>query len=126
MYNEIKGSHSGMAASTFKIGFSMDFELRKYLTKNPAEHINKLMEQIEKYKRLENDQLQAWLKEKLVMSKKKKKKGEKDGFTTPNVDTVFCLTPIHDAKSQKKKIEKSANYKFQSHKRVTNKCNIIG
>ena len=35
----------------------MDFELRKYLTKNPAEHINKLMEQIEKYKRLENDQL---------------------------------------------------------------------
>ena len=56
-----------MAASTFKIGFSMDFELRKYLTKNPAEHINKLMEQIEKYKRLENDQLQAWLKEKLVV-----------------------------------------------------------
>ena len=98
MYNKIKGSHSGMAASTFKIGFSMDFELRKYLTKNPAEHINKLMEQIEKYKRLENDQLQAWLKEKLVMSKKKKKKkGEKDGFTTPNVDIVFCLTPIHDA-----------------------------
>ena len=123
MYNEIKGSHRGMAASTFKIGFSMDFELRKYLTKNPAEHINKLMEQIEKYKRLENDQLQAWLKEKLVMSKKK---GEKDGFTTPNVDTIFCLTPIHDANSQKKKIEKSANYKFQSHKRVTNKCNIIG
>ena len=57
MYNEIKGSHRGMAASTFKIGFSMDFELRKYLTKNPAEHINKLMEWIEKYKRLENDQL---------------------------------------------------------------------
>ena len=93
----------------------MDFELRKYLTKNSAEHMNKLMERIEKYKRLENDQLQAWSKGKLIMPKKKKKKGEKDGFTTPNVDTVFCLTPIHDAKS-KKKIEKSANYKFQSHK----------
>ena len=115
MYNEIKGSHSGMAASTFKIGFSMDFELRKYLTKNPAEHINKLMEQIEKYKRLENDQLQAWSKGKLIMSKKKKK-GEKDGFTTPNVDTVFCLTPIHDAKSQKKKSKKVQITSFKATK----------
>ena len=78
MYNEIKGSHRGMAASTFKIGFSMDFELRKYLTKNPAEHINKLMERIEKYKRLENDQLQAWSKGKLIMSKKKKKERRMD------------------------------------------------
>ena len=91
MYNEIKGSHSGMAASTFKIGFSMDFELRKYLTKNPAEHINKLMEQIEKYKRLENDQLQAWLKEKLVMSKKKKKKKERKMDSPPPMLILYFV-----------------------------------
>lgn len=51
-----------MAASTFKIGLSMHSELRKSLTKNLAEHMHKLMEWIEEYKRLEDDQLQAWSK----------------------------------------------------------------
>lgn len=62
LYNKIRRSHSSMVASTFKIGLSMDSELRKSLTKNPVEHMHKLMEWIEEYKRLEDDQLQAWSK----------------------------------------------------------------
>lgn len=36
LYNENRGSHGGVVANTFKIGFPVDSELRKFLTKNPA------------------------------------------------------------------------------------------
>ena len=55
LYNEIGRSHSGVATRTFKIGLQVEFELRKSLTKNPAKDMHKLMEQIKKYKRLEDD-----------------------------------------------------------------------
>ena len=67
----------------------MDFELRKYLTKNSAEHMNKLMERIEKYKRLENDQLQAWSKGKLIRPKKKKKKERRMDSPPPMLILYF-------------------------------------
>ena len=44
LYNEIGGSHGGVAANTFKIGLPVDSELRKSLTKNPTEDMDNLME----------------------------------------------------------------------------------
>ena len=44
LYNEIGGSHGGVASNTFKIGLPVDSKLRKSLTKNPTEDMDNLME----------------------------------------------------------------------------------
>ena len=48
-----------MAISTFKVGLHIDFDLRALLTLRPVTDMHKLMERMEEYKRLKDDQLQA-------------------------------------------------------------------
>ena len=55
LYNEIGGDNGGIATSTFKVGLPIDFDLRALLALKPI--TNKLMERIEGYKRLKDDQL---------------------------------------------------------------------
>ncbi|XP_050246963.1 uncharacterized protein LOC126694630 [Quercus robur] len=57
LYNEIGRGNEKIAASTFRMGFPEDSELRELLTKRPPEDMRQLIRCIEEYKRLEDDRL---------------------------------------------------------------------
>ena len=48
-----------MAISTFKVGLHAEHGLRKSLTGKPVTNVRQLMDQIDKYKRVEEDQQQG-------------------------------------------------------------------
>ena len=56
MYNEIEGNFDDVAISTFKSGLPIEHGLRKSLTGKPVTSLHQLMDQIDKYKRVEEDQ----------------------------------------------------------------------
>ena len=66
MFNEIKGEHDDVAISTFKAGIPAEHDLRKSLTGKPVTSIRQLMDQIDKYRRVEEDQLQGKGKAKVI------------------------------------------------------------
>ena len=55
MYNEMDGNFDDVAISTFKSGLPTEHGLRKSLTGKPVTSIRQLMNQIDKYKRVEED-----------------------------------------------------------------------
>ena len=55
MYNEIKGNYE-VAISTFKSGLPTEHSLRKSLTGKPITNLGQLMDRIDKYKKIEEDQ----------------------------------------------------------------------
>ena len=57
MFNEIKGEHDDVAISTFKAGLPGEHDLRKSLTGKPVTNVHQLMDRIDKYGRVEEDQL---------------------------------------------------------------------
>ena len=57
MFNEIDGSYDDMAISTFKVGLPADHDLRKSLTGKPVTSVRLLMDRIDKYMMIEEDQL---------------------------------------------------------------------
>ena len=64
MFNE--GEHDDVAISTFKAGLPADHDLRKSLTGKPVTSVHQLMDRIDKYRRVEEDQLQGKGKTKVV------------------------------------------------------------
>ena len=59
MYNEMDKSHDDVAISTFKSGLPTEHGLRKSLTGKLITSVRQLMDRIDKYKRVEEDQLQG-------------------------------------------------------------------
>ena len=55
MYNEIDDDFEDVAISTFKVGLPNEHGLRKSLTGKPVTIVRQLMDQIDKYKRVEED-----------------------------------------------------------------------
>ena len=58
LYNEIVGDNGGITASNFKVELPINSEMRALLALKPITDMHKLMELVEEYKRLEDDQLQ--------------------------------------------------------------------
>ena len=58
MFNEIDGNFDDVAISTFKLGLPVEHGLRKSLIGKPITSVRQLMDQIDKYKRVEEDQQQ--------------------------------------------------------------------
>ena len=56
MYNEIKGNFDEVDISTFKSGLPTKHGLRKSLTGKSVTSLRQLMDRIDKYKRVEEDQ----------------------------------------------------------------------
>ena len=48
-----------MVVKTFKVGFPMNYDLRKSLTMKPARSLHQLMDCIVEHKRVEEDQMQG-------------------------------------------------------------------
>ena len=55
MFNEIGGDLNDMAIRTFKVGLPAEHDLRKSLTKKPIRSMRRLMNRINKYKRVNED-----------------------------------------------------------------------
>ena len=66
MFNEIDDDFNDVAIRTFKIGFPSEHGLRKSLIGKPVTSLHQLMDQIDKYKRIEEDQQQGKGKAKVV------------------------------------------------------------
>ena len=56
LFNEIDGDFDDMTISTFKVGLPTEHGLRKFLTGKPVTSVCQLMDRIDKYKRVEEDQ----------------------------------------------------------------------
>ena len=59
MFNEIERDYDDVAISTFKADLPAKHDLRKSLTGKPVTSVRQLMDQIDKYRRVEEDQLQG-------------------------------------------------------------------
>ena len=66
MFNEIDGDIDDVAISIFKLGLPAEHGLRKSLTGKPVTSIRQLMDRIDKYKRVEEDQQQDKGKDKVI------------------------------------------------------------
>ncbi|XP_075645686.1 uncharacterized protein LOC142616792 [Castanea sativa] len=56
MFNEIDGNFDDVAIRTFKVGLPAKHDLRKSLTGKPVSNVCQLMDRIDKYKRVEENQ----------------------------------------------------------------------
>ena len=56
MFNEIDVDFDDVAISTFKLGLSAEYGLRKSLIGKPVTNVHQLMDWIDKYKKVEEDQ----------------------------------------------------------------------
>jgi len=59
MFNEINGDFDDVAMRTFKVGLPAKHGLRKSLTGKPVNSVCQLIDRIDKYKRVEEDQQQG-------------------------------------------------------------------
>ena len=66
MFNEIDGDFDELAISSFKLGLPADHGLRKSLIGKPVTNVRQLMDMIDKYKRVEEDQQQGKGKDKVI------------------------------------------------------------
>ena len=66
MFNEIDGDYDDVAINTFKASLSTDHDLRKSLIGKPVTSVHQLMDRIDKYKRVEENQLQGKGKAKVI------------------------------------------------------------
>ena len=66
MINEIDGDFDDVAIRTFKVGLYTEYGLRKSLTGKPATNVRQLMDRIDKYKNVEEDQQQGKGKAKVI------------------------------------------------------------
>ena len=71
MFNEIDGDYDDVAISTFKASFPAEHGLRKSLTGKPFANVRQLMDRIEKYRRVNEDQLQGKGKAKVIPQEKR-------------------------------------------------------
>ena len=67
MFNEIDNNFDEVAIRTFKVGLPAKHDLRKSLTRKPAKSVRQLMDCIDEYKRVKEDQKQGKGKAKVVL-----------------------------------------------------------
>ena len=77
MFNEIDGSYDDMAISTFKAGLPTEHDLRKSLTSKPVTSVRLLMDRIDKYRRIEEDQLQRKGKAKVIHQERRDSRSDR-------------------------------------------------
>ena len=66
MFNEIEGDFDEVAIKTFKVDLPAEHGLRKSLTGKPVTSLRQLMDIVDKYKRIKDDQQQGKGKAKVV------------------------------------------------------------
>ena len=74
--------------NTFKNSLPAEHDLRKSLTSKPATSVHQLMDRIDKYKRVEEDQLQVKGKEKVIPQERKDSRSDQYNSNCPRRDFV--------------------------------------
>ena len=67
MFNEINGNFDDVTIKTFKVGLPSKHGLRKSLTGKPVISLHQLMDRVDKFKRIEDDQQQGKGKAKVIL-----------------------------------------------------------
>ena len=88
MFNEIDGDFDDIAIKTFKVGLPAEHDLRESLTKKPVRSIRQLMDRIDEYKRVKEDQLQGKGKAKVIPQDKRDFRSEQYNNNCPRRDYV--------------------------------------
>ena len=86
MFNEIDGSYNDMAISTFKAGLPVEHDLRKSLTGKPVTNVHLLIDMIDKYRRIEEDQLQGKGKAKVIPQERRDSRSDRTQNNQPRRD----------------------------------------
>ena len=108
MFNEIDDDFDEVAIRTFKVGLPSEHSLRKSLTGKPVTSLRQLMDRVDKYKRIEDNQQQGKGKAKVIPQERRDFKsdrynnnrsrrdyvGQSRPVITPVVNTVF-REPFH-------------------------------
>ncbi|XP_023918051.1 uncharacterized protein LOC112029601 [Quercus suber] len=88
IYNEMDGNFDDVAINTFKNSLPAEHGLRKSLTSKPATSVRQLMDQIDKYKRIEEDQLQSKGKKKVILQERRDFRSDRYNSNCPRRDFV--------------------------------------
>ena len=88
MYNEIDDNFDDVAINTFKSILPAEHCLRKSLTGKPATSVGQLMDRIDKYKRVEEDQMQGKGKEKVIPQERRDFRSDRYTNSRPGRDFV--------------------------------------
>ncbi|XP_065635073.1 uncharacterized protein LOC136069893 [Quercus suber] len=86
MFNDMEGNFDAMALETFKLGLPTDHGLRTSLSGKPVTSMRQLMDRIEKYKRVEEDQQQGKGKEKVIPQERRDFKSNRYANSKPRRD----------------------------------------
>ena len=78
-YNEIDGNFKDVVVRTFKVSLPTEHELRKLLSMKSALNMHQLMDRIDKYKQVDEDQIQGKGKAKMFPEKKDPRGGGYQG-----------------------------------------------
>ena len=71
MFNEIDGDFDEVVVRTFKVGLPSEHGLRKSLIGKPVTSLRQLMDRVDKYKRIEDDQQQGKGKTKVILQERR-------------------------------------------------------
>ena len=95
MFNEIEGEYDDVAISTFKASLPAEHDLRKSLTNKPVTSVRQLMDRIDKYRRVEEDQLQGKGKAKVISQERRDFRSDQYNNNRPQKDFVGQLGPAN-------------------------------
>ena len=93
MFNEIDGSYDDVTISTFKAGLPAEHDLRKSLTGKPVTSVRLLMDRIDKYRRIEEDQLQGKGKVKVILQEMRDSRSDRSQNNRPWRDFLGQSAP---------------------------------
>ena len=88
MFNEIDGDFDEVAIRTFKVGLPPKHSLRKSLTSKPVTSLWQLMDRVDKYKRIEDDQQQGKGKAKVIPQERRDFRSNRYNNNRPKRDYV--------------------------------------
>ncbi|XP_030974800.1 uncharacterized protein LOC115994707 [Quercus lobata] len=86
IFNEIDGDFNDVALKTFKVGLPVKHDLRKSMTKKSVRSVCRLMDRIDEYKRVKEDQQQGKGKAKVILQDRRDFKSDRYNNNQPQRD----------------------------------------
>ena len=86
MFNEIDGDFDEIAIKTFKVGLPSKHGLRKSLTGKLVTSLRQLMDQVDKYKKIKDDQQQGKWKAKVIPQERRDFRSDRYNNNRPRRD----------------------------------------
>ena len=144
MFNEIDGDFDEVVIRTFKVGLPFEHGLRKSLTGKLVTSLRQLMDRVDKFKRIEDDQQQGKGKAKFIPQERRDFRSDRYNNNRPRKDYVeqsgsnnthivgaVFREPVHQVLEKKSRINPSSNgptrwWEIPKSETVTSIVNIIG